>query len=255
MSEVKIFHSIKEFTQYRNSFGSAVSVGFVPTMGALHNGHASLLKQSAEANDLTVLSIFVNPTQFNNPDDLKKYPKTWESDIELATASGVNAILSPQYEELYADNYRFQLTEKEFSKVLEGAHRPGHFDGVLTVVMKLLQIVRANKAYFGEKDYQQFKLIEDMSRVFFLQTEIVPCATVRESDGLAMSSRNMRLSATARAKAPLIYKVLTEYSDFAKAKSLLQENEIELEYLEEKYGRRFIAANLEGIRLIDNVKI
>ncbi len=255
MSELKVFNSIKEFMQYRASLAPTIEVGFVPTMGALHNGHASLIKKSSLENQLTVLSIFVNPTQFNNPDDLKKYPRTWEADVELAKTSGANIILSPTYEELYADNYRFQLTEKEFSKNMEGLHRPGHFDGVLTVVMKLLQIVRADRAYFGEKDFQQYKLIQDMARNFFLQTEIVGCATVREADGLAMSSRNVRLSAEARKKAPLIYKVLTEYSDSLIAKGLLKQNEIELEYLEQHHGRRFIAAYLEGIRLIDNVQI
>lgn len=255
MSEIKIFHSISEFSKYRSSLSSPMTVGFVPTMGALHNGHASLLKKSAAENQITILSIFVNPTQFNNPDDLKKYPRTWEADVELAKASGANVILSPQYEELYADNYRFQLSEKEFSKNMEGLHRPGHFDGVLTVVMKLLMIVRANRAYFGEKDFQQFQLIRDMAKNFFLQTEVIGCATVREADGLAMSSRNVRLSAEARKNAPALFKVLTEYSDTAKARDLLKQNGIELEYLEEHNGRRYIAAYLEGIRLIDNVQI
>lgn len=255
MSELKVFTSVKDFIQYRSSLSAGITIGFVPTMGALHNGHGSLLKKSAQENQLTVLSIFVNPTQFNNPDDLKKYPRTWEADVELAKAAGANIILSPAFEELYADNYRFQLSEKEFSKNMEGLHRPGHFDGVLTVVMKLLQIVRADRAYFGEKDFQQYKLIQDMAKSFFLQTEIIGCATIREADGLAMSSRNMRLSEEARKKAPLIYKALTEFGDAAKAKALLMQNDIELEYLEEHNGRRFIAAYLEGIRLIDNVQI
>jgi pantoate--beta-alanine ligase len=255
MSDIKIFNSVNEFIQFRKGLSADLTVGFVPTMGALHNGHASLIKKSAAENQLTVLSIFVNPTQFNNPDDLKKYPRTWEADVALAKEAGANVVLSPSYEDLYTDNYRFQLSEKEFSKNMEGLHRPGHFDGVLTVVMKLLQIVRANKAYFGEKDFQQYKLIQDMAKNFFLQTEIIGCATVREHDGLAMSSRNMRLSEEARKKAPMIYKALTEYSDSMKAKELLKQNGIELEYLEEHSGRRFIAAYLEGIRLIDNVQI
>ena len=255
MSELRVFNSVKDFMTYRRSLPAATSVGFAPTMGALHQGHASLMKRAATENDICVLSIFVNPTQFNNPEDLKKYPRTWEADVELAEKSGANIILSPQYEELYADNYRFQIGEKEFSKKLCGAHRPGHFDGVLTVVMKLLQIVAPSKAYFGEKDYQQLKLIEDMTTTFFVNTAIVPCATVREADGLAMSSRNMRLSSEGRKKAPLLYKALKEFSDFNQAKKLLSEQQIELEYFEEHFGRRFIAAHIEGVRLIDNVQI
>jgi pantoate--beta-alanine ligase len=255
MNDLKVFHSIQEFRKFRAGISPEVSVGFVPTMGALHAGHASLIQQSALENDLTVLSIFVNPTQFNNPDDLKKYPRTWESDLSTAKKAGANLILAPNYEEIYADSYRFQISEKEFSKKLCGAHRPGHFEGVLTVVMKLLQIVAANKAYFGEKDYQQFKLIQELSAAFFLDTEIIPCPTRREADGLAMSSRNVRLSDEGRKNAPLIYKTLTEAKDFQIAKTLLAQNRIELEYLEEHYGRRFIAANIDGVRLIDNVQI
>jgi pantoate--beta-alanine ligase len=255
MSELKIFHSISEYRTFRRNLLSDVSVGFVPTMGALHKGHASLIEKSAAENNLTVLSIFVNPTQFNNPDDLKKYPRTWEADVELAKAAGANVILSPKYEELYADNYRFQLSEKEFSKKLCGAHRPGHFDGVLTVVMKLLQIVNPKKAYFGEKDFQQLQLIQDMTKAFFLPVEIVPGPTVREADGLAMSSRNVRLTPEGREKAPLLLKALKDGLSFDKAKQLLGEKQIELEYLEEHFGRRYIAAYIDGVRLIDNVKI
>jgi pantoate--beta-alanine ligase len=255
MSELQIFHSVSEYRSFRQNLSSDISVGFVPTMGALHKGHASLIEKSAAENNFTVLSIFVNPTQFNNPDDLKKYPRTWEADVELAKAAGANVILSPKYEELYADNYRFQLSEKEFSKKLCGAHRPGHFDGVLTVVMKLLQIVNPKKAYFGEKDFQQLQLIQDMTKAFFLPVEIVPGPTVREADGLAMSSRNVRLTPEGREKAPLLLKALKDGLSFEKAKQLLGEKQIELEYLEEHFGRRYIAAYIDGVRLIDNVKI
>jgi pantoate--beta-alanine ligase len=255
MSELQIFHSVSEYRSFRQNLSSDISVGFVPTMGALHKGHASLIEKSAAENNFTVLSIFVNPTQFNNPDDLKKYPRTWEADVELAKAAGANVILSPEFEELYADNYRFQLSEKEFSKKLCGAHRPGHFDGVLTVVMKLLQIVDPKKAYFGEKDFQQLQLIQDMTKAFFLPVEIIPGATVREADGLAMSSRNVRLTPQGRENAPLLFKTLKDGLSFEKAKPLLAEKQIELEYLEEHFGRRYIAAYIDGVRLIDNVKI
>lgn len=254
MSDVKVFSSIQEFITYRDSLRS-VSVGLVPTMGALHQGHASLIERSAKENELTVLSIFVNPTQFNNPEDLKKYPRTFEADQDLAAESGAKVIIYPNYEDIYPDNYRYKLTEHSFSKVLCGAHRPGHFDGVLTVVLKLLQIAQPQKAYFGEKDYQQYQLIQDMAAAFFLRAQIVPCAIVREDDGLAMSSRNVRLSAQGRKKAPLIYKTLKDYADFTVAKEILAAEGIELEYLEEHFGRRFIAAYIDGVRLIDNAAI
>ncbi|MGZ3691313.1 MAG: pantoate--beta-alanine ligase [Pseudobdellovibrio sp.] len=255
MSKVKVFNSIKEFILFRDSLAAGTKVGFVPTMGALHEGHASLLRRSRTENDLSVLSIYVNPTQFNNPEDLKKYPKTWEADLALAGACGVDAVISPLYEEMYADQYRYQLIENDFSKKLCGAHRPGHFNGVLTVVMKLFQIAQPRRAYFGEKDFQQLQLIQDMASTFFLRTEVVGCPTVREADGLAMSSRNTRLSAEGRKKAPLIFKALTDVKKFDEAKALLATENIELEYLEEHFNRRFIAAHLEGVRLIDNVKI
>lgn len=255
MSDLKIFESIAEFIKYRDQHLVSKKVGFVPTMGALHEGHASLLRQSTQENEVTVLSIYVNPTQFNNTDDLKKYPRTWEVDIEVAKKYGATIVISPRYEEMYADNYRYKVTEGEFSKILCGAHRPGHFDGVLTVVMKLLNIVNASKAYFGEKDFQQLQLIKDMSRSFFMKTEIVPCPTLREKDGLAMSSRNVRLTETGRKKAPMLYEALKNAKTVAEAREKLQNQNIEVEYLEEHFGRRFIAAFIDQVRLIDNVQI
>ena len=250
-----VFRSVKEFIAFRDQLPADLSVGFVPTMGALHEGHASLLKRAKSENDLCVLSIFVNPTQFNNPEDLKKYPRTWEADLKIAEECGVDLVLYPEYEEMYSDNYRYILSEKEFSKKLCGAFRPGHFDGVLTVVMKLLQIVNSNKAYFGEKDYQQLQLIKDMAQNFFVRTEITPCPTLREAGGLAMSSRNVRLTAEGRKKAALLYKALKEFNKFEEAKKFLEAEKIELEYFEEHFGRRFIAAYIDGVRLIDNVAI
>lgn len=255
MSNLKVFNSVREFINYRDQLDKNLRVGFVPTMGALHAGHASLIQKAASENDICVLSIFVNPTQFNNPEDLKKYPRTWEADLAIAEKNGAHIVLAPEFNEIYSDNYRFKMSENSFSKILCGAHRPGHFDGVLTVVSKLFQIVQPVKAYFGEKDYQQLQLIKDMSSTFFLRTEVISCATVRENDGLAMSSRNIRLSSEARKKAPLIYKILIEFSSFEKAKNILASENIELEYLEEHFGRRYIAAHLEGVRLIDNVAL
>jgi pantoate--beta-alanine ligase len=255
MNSIKVFESISEFIQYRNKNFAQAQIGFVPTMGALHQGHASLLKKSSQENDISILSIYVNPTQFNNADDLKKYPRTWEADLDLAQKNGTQIVISPRYEEIYADQFRFKLTESDFSKILCGAHRRGHFDGVLTVVMKLLQITKATKAYFGEKDFQQLQLIKDMVASFFLSTEIIGCATFRELDGLAMSSRNVRLTESGRKKAPLIYQALTNSKTTSEAIELLNAEQIQVEYLEEHYGRRFIAAFIDEVRLIDNVKI
>ena len=255
MNKVRVFASIAEFTIYRNSVGHNQKVGFVPTMGALYAGHAELIKRSAAENDVCILSIFVNPTQFNNPEDLHKYPRKLEQDLLLAETNGATAVLTPAYDEIYADNYRFQLSENSFSKKLCGLHRPGHFDGVLTIVMKLFQIVRANRAYFGEKDFQQLNLISEMAKAFFLQTEVVGCKTAREADGLAMSSRNARLSTAGRKKAPLLYQALIDFNENEKAVGFLNSNGIEVEYLEELYNRKFIAAHIDGVRLIDNVEI
>lgn len=254
MSNCKVFNSIKDFILYRDSLESRLKIGFVPTMGALHQGHAHLIKRSSSENHVCVLSIFVNPTQFNNAEDLKKYPQTWESDVKIAEENGVHVILAPTFEDLYPDNYKYKLSELGFSQQLCGAHRSGHFDGVLTVVLKLLQIVKPNNSYFGEKDFQQLLLIKDMVSALFLRTNIVACPTQRESDGLAMSSRNIRLTAAGRKKAPQIYKALLEYSDLEKAKSFLRSCSIEVEYLEEHFGRRFVAAYIDEVRLIDNVK-
>ncbi len=251
-SNIKIFESIAEFMKYRSSLHG--SVGFVPTMGALHQGHASLLRQSVSENDFTVLSIYVNPTQFNNPEDLQKYPKTLDADLAMAKDCNVHAVILPQFQEIYADNYRYVISEKNFSNELCGAHRPGHFDGVLTVVMKLFNMVSPQKAYFGEKDFQQLLLIEDMVKTFFMKVQIVRGPTVREESGLAMSSRNTRLSNEGRKKAALIYQFLKNEKTIEDVKNQLLKNGFIIDYVEQKFNRRFVAATLENVRLIDNVE-
>ncbi len=255
MNDFKFFESLNEFILFRNSSMQNKTIGLVPTMGALHTGHASLLQRSADENDLTVLSLYINPTQFNNADDLKKYPRSLDADIDLAKKNGARIVISPHYEEIYADKYRFRVSENNFSKVLCGAHRPGHFDGVLTIVLKLLQLTKATKAYFGEKDFQQLKLIKDMVASFFIDTEVVACATVREKDGLALSSRNLRLTEAGRKLAPAIYQAIAHSTTIQEAAEKLRQKNIEVEYLEEHYNRRFIAAFIDQVRLIDNVKI
>jgi pantoate--beta-alanine ligase len=231
------------------------TVGFVPTMGALHEGHEQLLKQARANNDVVVLSIFVNPTQFNDPNDLAKYPKTWDADLKMAENNAVDVIFYPIYDEMYPDGYRFKVIENEFSKLLCGADRPGHFDGVLSVVMKLLNIVDATHAYFGEKDYQQLTLIRDMVKNFFMNVQIVPVPTMREKDGLAMSSRNTRLSPEDRKRAPEIYKAITQSPSASVASEKLTALGFKVDYVTDLNNRRFVAAHIGGVRLIDNVQI
>jgi pantoate--beta-alanine ligase len=246
-----LISSIEEFKKIRASLTG--SVGFVPTMGALHLGHMELIKQSCMENNSTVCSIFVNPTQFNSTEDLEKYPKTLAQDLELLKSKNVDYVFTPQYEDIYQDNYRFKIEEKEFSKKFCGEFRPGHFDGVLTVVMKLFNIVQPSRAYFGEKDFQQLTLIQDMVKAFFMNLEVVPVKTVRDSKGLALSSRNTRLSNAGIEKAQVFAKILKNSIDLDTARMQLQENQIEVEYLQEHQGRRLAAVWIEGVRLIDNV--
>ncbi len=250
---MKTFKRLLEWQEYRRQLSGGI--GFVPTMGALHEGHAALLRKSRSENALSVLSIFINPTQFNDAKDFEKYPVHFEADVALAERCGVDYILYPNAKEIYQDDYRFRLSETQLSKILEGEFRPGHFDGVLTVVLKLLNLVQPSRVYFGEKDFQQLKLIEEMTRALFLPIEIIACETFREADGLAMSSRNVRLSPQAREKAPLIAKYLR--SDFSndEVKAKLQEAGFAVEYVANELGRRLCAAQIEGVRLIDNVKI
>lgn len=261
---MKAFDTISEFQTWRREISRAnpaVRVGFVPTMGALHDGHRSLLERARAENDVVVLSIFVNPTQFNQASDLAKYPRTLGQDLAVARAAGVDVVLIPRdASELYPDDYRYEVREKEFSRELCGAHRPGHFEGVLTVVLKLLQLARAERAYFGEKDYQQFGLIAGMACAFFLETEIIGCPTVREEDGLAMSSRNLRLSDDERAKAPALFEAMTKFRDVAAARDALEKEGFRVDYLEDRKTptgetRRFAAAFLGEVRLIDNVPV
>ena len=252
MKQTKVIERPQDLIEYRKRYSS---IGFVPTMGALHEGHASLMKKASSENELTIASVFVNPTQFNNANDLEKYPKTFEADLKICSENGVDVLFFPQFKDIYPDDYRFKVTENDFSKKLCGAHRPGHFDGVLTVVLKLLQITGCHKAYFGLKDYQQYKLISDMAKGLFLSAEIVGLPTVREASGLAMSSRNMRLSAEGKEKASLIYKTITQKISPAQAHEILTTNGFAVDYLEDIAERRYVAASLEGIRLIDNVEI
>lgn len=252
----KIFDSIEQWREFRqqDSFQNK-SIGFVPTMGNLHNGHKSLLQRSAQENDITILSIFINPTQFNNPNDLKNYPRTFTADVDLAKEAGVNFILAPEYNTIYPDNYRYKVTENDFSKQLCGKHRPGHFDGVLTVVLKLLNLVKAHHAYFGEKDYQQLQLIKEMVAAFFIDTKIIPCKTIRNENGLALSSRNNLLKPEHQTIAAKFYELLNSHNSLAEISQSLTNHGFIVDYIEEHNGRRYGAAFLGDVRLIDNIEI
>jgi len=229
------------------------SVGFVPTMGALHRGHLSLIEASKKHNEHTVVSIFVNPTQFNQADDLAQYPNTLTQDLEQIQSLGVDAVFLPDFTIMYPDNYAYQLHENDLSQQYCGSHRPGHFNGVLTVVMKLFNLVKPTRAYLGEKDYQQLNLIAGMVQAFFMDVEIVACPIVRESDGLAMSSRNLRLSPAQRKIAPLLYATLVEDSNLQDKQQKLSALGFEVDYIEVMNNRLLAAASLGEIRLIDNV--
>ncbi|MBC7370381.1 MAG: pantoate--beta-alanine ligase [Bdellovibrionaceae bacterium] len=250
----KVIRSPQEFKQWRRD-QAGQNVGFVATMGALHAGHESLLKRSRDENEVSVLSIFVNPTQFNDPKDFEKYPLTWDADLAMATANGVDVVFYPRFEEMYPDNYHYKVIENEFSNLLCGRSRPGHFDGVLSVVMRLFNIISPTKAYFGEKDFQQLTLIQGMARAFFLDLIIVPVPTLRESDGLAMSSRNTRLTPEQRQKAPWIYKAMKQAKDASEASQILTSQGFKVDYVTDMRGRRFVAVFLGEVRLIDNVQV
>lgn len=259
------------------------TIGFVPTMGALHQGHLSLIKNSLAENKITVVSIFVNPTQFNNAEDLEKYPRTLEKDTEkIKTVSKDVLIFAPSVDDIYQGNtvsasFNFDGLENQ----MEGEHRPGHFDGVGTIVKRLFEIVNPNNAYFGEKDFQQLQIVKKMVEKHNLPVNVIGCPIFREENGLAMSSRNERLSAQERQDAALIYKTLktakekfgtesaNEITKYVEA--IFEKNpEFKLEYFqiadedellaaqsktEGKKYRAFIAVFINNIRLIDNISL
>ncbi len=252
---MRVFTKISDWRAARAApdFASG-PVGFVPTMGALHAGHRALLERARAENDRVVLSIFVNPAQFNDPADLARYPRTLAADLALAEGL-VDDVLAPAAAELYPDEYRYRVTEGELSRRWEGAQRPGHFDGVLTVVLKLLNLVQPDRSYFGEKDWQQLQLVRGMTQALFLPGEIVACPTVRAADGLALSSRNERLSPAGRARAAGFQKILRESLAAEIAAPALRAAGFEVDYVADHGGVRLGAVRLEGVRLIDNVRL
>lgn len=271
-------------TDYISSVRQAEkTVGFVPTMGALHDGHISLIEKSSEESDITVCSIFVNPTQFNETSDFEKYPRMIEKDIQILGNTNCSVIFAPDSKEIYTDesidliDIKLGYLEHE----LEGKFRPGHFKGVVSVVKRLFDIVQPDKAFFGQKDYQQFMIIKKMVEYFNLKTELICCPVIREKDGLAMSSRNLRLTPKERDFAPTIYQSLIGAKELlgkstikeikSWAESLLSKNDlVELEYFEIRNAEdlkpvkdvnevnelAILAALKVGkVRLIDNILV
>lgn len=253
---ITVFDRISQWRERRaGDRRRGVTLGFVPTMGALHEGHLSLVEQSRAENDRTLVSVFVNPTQFDDPADFDAYPRTFERDVARLDAAGVDYVLIPHPREMYADGFRYRVSETELSTILEGVHRPGHFAGMLTVVLKLLNIAAAERAYFGEKDWQQLSLVRGMADAFFLPTAIVGCPTVREPTGLALSSRNARLSAADRERAATLHRVLTSAPTADDAIDQLADAGFAVDYVDDHDGRRLAAVRLRGVRLIDNVPL
>lgn len=280
-----IFRTRKELKNYLSQERKrSKTIGLVPTMGALHEGHLSLIKRAKQETDITVCSIYVNPTQFNEQSDLEQYPKNESEDIRLLEQEQCTAVFIPTTTEVYEKGNMdlLSIDLEGVDKVLEGISRPGHFDGMVTVVHKLFKIVEPDRAYFGEKDYQQLLIVKKMAKKMGFKTEIVGCPIVREEDGLAMSSRNKRLNKEEREIAPLIGKVLKEVKeqvsqltiDALKDKVTLEfekDPRFKLDYFEifsdngnvmtlseegnKERSRAFIAVSLRNIRLIDNISL
>ena len=213
---MKVIHTIKDLQAELSVLkAQGKKVGLVPTMGALHAGHASLVKRSVNGNEVTVVSVFVNPTQFNDKNDLVKYPRTLDADCKLLEACGATYAFAPSVEEMYPEPDTRQFSYAPLDTVMEGAFRPGHFNGVCQIVSKLFEAVKPHRAYFGEKDFQQLAIIREMVRQMQFDLEIVGCPIVREEDGLALSSRNARLSAEERENALKISQTLFKSRTFA----------------------------------------
>ena len=277
-----VFETIEKLQQHLSSVSTEGNIGFVPTMGALHNGHLSLIEEAKKENELIVVSIFVNPTQFNNSDDLINYPKTLEADLQLLENIDCDVVFTPTPKEMYgeiseAEKFDFDGIENQ----MEGAFRDGHFDGVATIVKRLFEIVTPTNAYFGEKDFQQLQVIRKLVEKNNIPVKIHGCPIFREADGLAMSSRNVRLTTEERKEVPFIYSVLQEANSFFNQKEISEINALvqrkfeknsvlDLEYFQiadeatlksvdtilpnQKY-RAFIAINVGEVRLIDNIAL
>ena len=280
---MKVFRDVAGLRQYITKHRTNLdSLGLVPTMGALHQGHVSLIRASKKENEITVCSIYVNPTQFNNQSDLTNYPRRLEEDMSLLEKEGCDILFLPQNEEMYPEAPALQFHFGNLEKTMEGKFRNGHFNGVGIIVSKLLHIVAPNKAYFGQKDIQQFFIVQQLVKDLSFPVALIRVETLREPDGLALSSRNLRLSPSLRKKAPLLYKALVDAGELLKIgkpaeeiKAFVKElftddKDFKLEYIEladgdsldiithkPKKGEVFLcaAAYLGDVRLIDNISI
>lgn len=277
---MKEFFSSSDLSLYLSIiYKEKKTLGFVPTMGALHAGHIQLIKKAKEENDVVLCSVFVNPLQFNNQEDFQKYPSTIERDKQLLMEEQCDFLFLPEKEDLFGNRGSVNFDFGSLGTVMEGVHRPGHFEGMATVVKRFLEIVQPTHAYFGEKDYQQLAIIRSMALEFNLKSTIVPCKTVREKSGLALSSRNQRLSESEKETAQEIYQVLrfckskageihprqlaemcferlsanftVEYFEIADEQSL----QVIERWEESRFPRAFTAVYLGSVRLIDNLSL
>jgi pantoate--beta-alanine ligase len=231
------------------------TVGLVLTMGALHEGHASLIRRSAAECDLTAVTVFVNPLQFGAGEDLAAYPRTLDADVAVAAAAGAGVLFAPSVSEMYPGGTPAVTVHVAGEDVLEGASRPGHFDGVATVVAKLFNLAGPCRAYFGEKDWQQLRVVRRLVADLSFPVEVVACPTVREADGLACSSRNVRLSPEERSAAAVLYRALTAYPARSMAEVVAEEPLATLDYAVVDGDRLLIAARIGDVRLIDNLEV
>ncbi|MBW6489657.1 MAG: pantoate--beta-alanine ligase [Lentimicrobium sp.] len=276
-----LFETIKETREYSVSKRkNGLSIGFIPTMGALHEGHLSLAIRARAENDIVICSIFVNPIQFNNPEDLKKYPRTLDQDLKMLELAGCDLVFLPSVDEMYPEEIHKDYDFGTLGGVMEGAFRPGHFNGVAIVVHKLFEITLPHRAYFGEKDYQQLAIVKELVKIENLPVEIIPCPISREQDGVAMSSRNARLTPEMRNAAPFIFHILKQARKMAQDHTAEQIEEfvklkfsghllLDLEYFTIASGHDlqavsgkispgdmgFIAVFAGEIRLIDNIQL
>jgi len=244
MEIIKNINDLKQYISKEKQKNK--SIGFVPTMGALHAGHTSLVKRCVNENDVCIVSVFVNPTQFNNKKDLETYPRTLEADCNLLEATGCKCVFSPDEQDMYPEPDTRTFNLGRIAEVMEGKFRPGHFNGVAQIVSKLFYIVEPDKAYFGEKDFQQVAVIREMLKTLNLPIEIISCPILREEDGLAMSSRNALLTPEMRQKAPIISQVLKESTTFIKEKEVDEIRKIVVDKINKEEG-----INVEYYEIVD----